>query len=75
MTVKVYTKPNCVQCEATKKHLDKLNIEYSTVDISRNPVALDNLINLGYKSAPVVVTDTESWSGYQPDKLDSIVSG
>jgi glutaredoxin-like protein NrdH len=72
MTVTVYTKDNCVQCEATKRHLDKLEIPYSTVNITNDIRALDKLISLGYRSAPVVVTDTDSWAGYVPDKLDGL---
>jgi glutaredoxin-like protein NrdH len=72
MTVTVYTKDNCVQCEATKRHLDKLEITYSTVNITNDIRALDKLISLGYRSAPVVVTDDDSWAGYVPDKLDKL---
>jgi glutaredoxin-like protein NrdH len=72
MAVTVYTKDNCVQCEATKRHLDKLEIPYSTVNITNDIRALDKLISLGYRSAPVVVTDDDSWAGYVPDKLDKL---
>ena len=34
MTVTVYTKPACVQCNATYKALDKQGIAYEKVDIS-----------------------------------------
>jgi glutaredoxin-like protein NrdH len=70
--VTVYTKNNCVQCDATKRHLDKLNIAYETININDNPEALDNLISLGYRSAPVVVADNDSWAGYMPDKIDKL---
>jgi len=72
MTVTVYTKDNCVQCEATKRHLDKLDIPYSTINITNDISALDKLISLGYRSAPVVVAGNESWAGYVPDKIDKL---
>ena len=72
MAVTVYTKDNCVQCEATKRHLDKLDVPYSTVNITNDIGALDKLISLGYRSAPVVVTDDDSWAGYIPEKLDKL---
>jgi glutaredoxin-like protein NrdH len=72
MTVTVYTKDNCVHCEATKRHLDKINVAYETVNITNNIGAVDKLIGLGYRSAPVVVTDDDSWSGYVPEKLDKL---
>lgn len=72
MTVTVYTKANCVQCEATKRHLDKLDITYDIVDVTNDIAALDKLISLGYRSAPVVVTEDDSWAGYVPDKIDRL---
>lgn len=69
----VYTKPNCVQCDATKRLMDKLGVEYTTVDIAENPQELEKLIQMGYKAAPVVITkDGESWAGFQPDKITSL---
>ena len=32
--VTVYTKPNCVQCKATFRALDKAGIDYTAVDIT-----------------------------------------
>jgi glutaredoxin-like protein NrdH len=72
MAVTVFTKANCVQCEATKRHLDKIDVAYNLVDITNDITALDRLISLGYRSAPVVLTDNDSWSGYVPEKLDKL---
>lgn len=73
MTVTVYTKPNCVQCEATKRHLKKLNLDFKTVDITEDQTAYDMIIGMGFQAAPVVITDESSWSGYQPSKIDGLV--
>jgi glutaredoxin-like protein NrdH len=72
MAVTVFTKANCVQCEATKRHLDKIDVAYNLVDITNDITALDRLISLGYRSAPVVLTDNDSWSGYVPENLDKL---
>lgn len=71
--IQVYTKPACVQCDATKRHLDKAGLKYETIDIAQNPDALEKILNLGFQAAPVVITDNDSWSGFQPDKLDGLV--
>jgi glutaredoxin-like protein NrdH len=68
----VYTKPSCVQCDMTKRYLDKAGVEYSTVDITQDPSALEMILGLGFSSAPVVITETDSWAGFQPDKLNSL---
>jgi len=72
--ITVYVKPACVQCDATKRHLNKSGIDYETIDISTNPDALDKILNMGFQAAPVVITDDDSWSGFQPDKLDSLAN-
>jgi glutaredoxin-like protein NrdH len=70
----VYTKPNCVQCDMTKRLMDKIGVEYNTVDIVENPAELDRLIEMGYRAAPVVVTEDDSWSGFQPDKITALAA-
>ena len=72
MTVTVYTKPACVQCNATYRALDKKGIAYETVDLSQDPAALDRVRALGYMQAPVVVTEQEHWSGFRPDKIEGL---
>lgn len=72
MTVTVYTKPACVQCNATYKALDKKGIAYQSVDISLDAEALERLKALGYMQAPVVVTDHDHWSGFRPDKIEEL---
>lgn len=72
MTVTVYTKPACVQCNATYRALDKKGVTYESVDISTDPDALERLKALGYMQAPVVVTEADHWSGFRPDKIASI---
>jgi glutaredoxin-like protein NrdH len=69
----VYIKPNCVQCDQTKRMLIKNGVEFSTVDITTDTEAYDKVVAMGFMSAPVVITDTDSWSGFQPDKINSII--
>lgn len=73
MTI-VYTKNNCVQCDMTKRLMDKIGVEYETINISENPEELDKLVELGYRSAPVVMTDNDSWAGFNPDKIAELAA-
>ena len=63
MAITVYTKPACVQCNATYKALDKQGIAYEKVDITLDSEARDYVMALGYLQAPVVVAGNEHWSG------------
>ncbi|WP_280274174.1 glutaredoxin-like protein NrdH [Nocardia wallacei] len=74
MTITVYTKPACVQCNATYRALDKAGIDYAVVDISENAEARDYVMALGYLQAPVVVAGEEHWSGFRPDRIKSLLT-
>ena len=74
MAITVYSKPNCVQCNATYRALDKAGLDYSTVDLSVDAEALAQVKSLGYAQAPVVVAGSDHWSGFRPDKIKSLVA-
>ena len=72
MTITVYTKPACVQCNATYRALDKQGISYDIVDITEEREARDYVMALGHLQAPVVVAGTEHWSGFRPDRIKAL---
>ncbi|MFF2088562.1 glutaredoxin-like protein NrdH [Nocardia sp. NPDC058176] len=74
MPVMVYSKPACVQCDATYKALDKAGIEYQVIDISADLEARDYVMSLGYLTAPVVTIDGEHWSGFRPDRIKKLAA-
>lgn len=69
MAITVYTKPACVQCNATYKALDQSHVEFNVVDISVDSEARDYVMSLGYLQAPVLVAGDEHWSGFRPDRI------
>lgn len=71
----VYTKPQCVQCDATKRALSSSRVEYETVDLTEDPKARAAVQALGYLQAPVVVTSDDHWSGFRPDKIKALAPG
>ena len=74
MSITVYSKPACVQCDATYRALDKKGIDYTIVDISADPEALEMVRGLGYLQAPVVVAGDEHWSGLRPDQINALAA-
>lgn len=74
MTVTVYTKPACVQCNATYKALDKQGTAYEKVDITADSEARDFVMSLGYLQAPVVVAGEQHWSGFRPDRIKTLTN-
>lgn len=74
MAITVYSKPSCVQCNATYRALDAKGIEYQVTDVSEDAAALEQVKSLGYMQAPVVVADEDHWSGFRPDKIDELAA-
>lgn len=72
MNITVYSKPLCVQCDATKRALNKAGIRYEVVDVTENPDALAKIKALGYAQAPVVITSDDHWSGFRPDRIKAL---
>ncbi|MBT9431664.1 NrdH-redoxin [Candidatus Sodalis endolongispinus] len=56
MTITIYTKPDCVQCHATCRALDRKGIDYRLVDLLDDEQALHHVRALGYQQVPVVQT-------------------
>ncbi|WP_100813052.1 glutaredoxin domain-containing protein [Microbacterium lacus] len=75
--VTVYSKPSCVQCTATKRHLDRKHITYEEDDATTDG-NLAAILSLGHKAAPVVVIAPDgpgselSWAEYRPDLIDAL---
>jgi len=67
LSIVVYGKPDCPQCETTKKELDNVSLEYTYVDLSleENSKELKMIKNMGFRSVPVIMEDEEPVSlGY-----------
>lgn len=69
MTITVYSKPACVQCTATTRALDARGITYNVIDLTQNAEAMEMVMSLGYRQAPVVVAGEDHWAGFRPDMI------
>lgn len=76
MTIEVYTKEHCPNCETVKRYLDGRGVEYVERDATA-PASRALLRDLGITSAPGVVIRgdlsvfdvLDSWGGLRPDRL------
>lgn len=73
MSITVYSNPNCVQCEMTKKQFVKAGVEFESKMIQDSPEILALIEEKGYKAAPVVVAGDHSWSGFQPTHITDAI--
>lgn len=77
MSIVVYSKPACTQCDSTYRHLDRKKIEYTVIDISEDKDAFDYVMSSGALSAPMVEVTLDSgekfsWAGYSYDDIESL---
>lgn len=50
-----------------------MGVEYETRDITEDGEALITVKNLGYLSAPVILTEIgEHWNGFRPDLIGQL---
>lgn len=70
--VKVYSKENCVQCNATYRALGKVGIKYEVIMLEDNPELVEQFRSEGFAQAPIVDTGDEKWSGFRPDKIKEL---
>ncbi|PYB71819.1 MULTISPECIES: glutaredoxin-like protein NrdH [Rhizobium] len=72
MSITVYSKPACVQCNATTRALDRQGIDYTVIDVSEDAQAFALVRDLGYRQVPVVVAGERHWAGFRPDMISAL---
>lgn len=75
MHVDLYSRPGCGVCNAVKGYLQAQGIRYREHDISRNPDALQEMVNLtgGARTVPVIALGGEAVVGFDKDRLDQLL--
>ncbi|HEL2738939.1 TPA: glutaredoxin-like protein NrdH [Streptococcus suis] len=71
--VTIYSKNDCVQCKMSKKFLDQHNVAYTEINLDEQPEYIEHVKSLGFSAAPVIETENEVFSGFQPAKLKALV--
>jgi len=75
MTITLYTRPACPQCNATKRKLRELGLDFEPIDTSQDEAAAQELRDEGYLQVPVVKTsDGRTWYGYRPDLIEALAA-
>lgn len=71
--VRVYSKPNCMQCRLTKNWLTSHGVPFLEDDAAAEGVA-EAAWSIGISAAPIVVVGDEVWGGFRPDLLEQHTS-
>lgn len=70
----LFSKPACVQCDATVRKFEKHNIPFHKVDVSQDPAAFEFVQSLNYSQVPVTYTSSDKhWGGYVPANVEALI--
>ena len=72
MTITVYSKPACVQCTATTRALEAKGLSFEVIDLTEDADAMEMVVSMGYRQAPVVVAGDAHWAGFRPDMIGTL---
>lgn len=74
MSVTLFSKPACTQCNQTKRDLQKFGISYTEIDVTVDPEAYDSLVARGVQQMPAVETEDDFWTGYNREKIKALAA-
>ena len=80
MSITVYSKPRCPQCNATYRKLKSLGVPHESIDVTQDAKSLALIKGLGYSQAPVVAVKgsdgaiLETWGGFRPDRIKKVAA-
>ena len=75
MTITLYSKPNCVQCEYTAKQLDAKGLSYNKIDVTIDAAAREVVEATGNRTLPYVTVvhddgrPAQDWHGFHLEKI------
>jgi glutaredoxin len=70
----VYTQPHCSSCNQVEKFLDEEGFNFTSLDVSEDPVALEEITSRGYMSTPIIRIDDTWIAGFNRKKLKKALS-
>lgn len=75
MTITLYSKPDCVQCDYTAKQLKAKGLPFNKFDVTVDAAARKVVEDTGNRTLPYVVVDhgdgtpPETWHGFHLEKI------
>lgn len=72
MMITVFSKPNCMQCNFTKKYLNDKGVKFKEINVFKDDKSLAMLRDKGFSQMPVVDVNGEFHTGFQPNILAKV---
>lgn len=72
--MKLYTSPSCTNCQALKKYLKIINVEYKEIDVSIDQESLTKIIpKIDELKLPIAENNGKYVTGFNITKLKEIL--
>ena len=62
-----------MQCHMVKKWLVDKAVQFQEINIDEQPQYIDQVREMGFMAAPIIVKDTLSFSGFRPTELAKLI--
>jgi glutaredoxin-like protein NrdH len=69
VSVILYSKPHCLECNVLKRFLKDYQISYEERNCTDHPEYLNDVKEMGFLGVPVTVVNGTPVQGLQPDKI------
>lgn len=73
--IDIYTSESCSYCYAAKEYFKQKNISYMEHNITKDTASRKELINMGYRSVPLIIIGEERVVGFDKDKIENLLRG
>jgi glutaredoxin-like protein NrdH len=65
--INIYTLPDCISCEQTKRYLDLRGVEYNVMQLKEEKA--QEARDAGWGSAPIVEANGVMWGGFSIERM------
>jgi glutaredoxin len=73
MMIKVYWRQHCLSCKEVFNYLDRKDVPYEEIDVTRDQSLFDEMLRLGGFATPFIVIDGKTISYFEPEKMNQIL--
>jgi glutaredoxin len=68
--VRLYTDTLCPICEVVERFLSEKGVQYTKINIDKEPEAKEALLKLGYDNLPVLDIEGTTILGFNPEAIE-----
>lgn len=71
--IKIYGRPECSNCQKTKRILEARNCEYEWINVDEDPELLQWIRENGFTPLPMIEANGKRWNGLDINRLNAYV--